>query len=152
VRHTLTELPERPRYPSSSETGPNEVLSRAFSSYGQVDKDLMNPLGSYLTRVTIPRGVTIWRIGDPADSLYIIESGVLRATYRFPAGSFSESMVSGTLAGELSFMSDTPRNTEVVVEKQAVVWKLTREEMLRLERERPEFAKTFVRLVLKGVL
>ena len=110
----------------------------------------MKPLASYLKRTTVLRGVTLWRIGDKSDSLYIVESGVLRATYRFPSGSFSESMVSGTLAGEMSFLSDTPRNTEVIVEKQAVVWKLTREEMQRLEKENPDFAKVFVRLVLKG--
>jgi SulP family sulfate permease len=46
--------------------------------------------------------------------------------------------------------SDNPRNTEVIVEKQAIVWKLTREEMVRLEKENPEFAKYFVKLVLKG--
>lgn len=60
-------------------------------------------------------------------------------------------MVSGTLAGELSFLSETKRNTEVVVEKDAVVWRLSREDMGRLERENPEFAKFFVRLVLKGL-
>jgi SulP family sulfate permease len=125
---------------------------KAFSSYGALDKDLMKPLAPYLTRVTIPRGVHLWRLGDEPDTLYIIESGVLRATYHFPSGSFSETMVSGTLAGELSFLSETPRNTEAVVEKLAVVWKLTREEMYRLEREQPDFAKVFVRLVLKGTV
>jgi len=143
---------ERSTSPTSSspETEPNSTLMKAFSSYGALDKDLMKPLASYLTRATIPPRVTLWRMGDKSDALYIIESGVLRATYRFPSGSFSESMVSGTLAGELSFLSDTPRNTEVVVEKEAVVWKLTREEMGRLERDNPDFAKVFVRLVLKA--
>jgi len=144
---------ERPAFQNASpsgDEGPNEVLTRAFSSYGSHNKDLMKPLAPYLKRSIIPRGITLWRVRDKSDTMYIIESGVLRATYRYPSGSFTESMVSGTLAGELSFLGDNPRNTEVIVEKQAVVWKLTRDEMSRLEKEDPEFAKFFVKLVLKA--
>ena len=59
-------------------------------------------------------------------------------------------MVSGTLAGELSALSGLPRNARVVVEREAVLWRLAAEGMKRLEEEHPHLAQQFVRLVLKG--
>jgi sulfate permease, SulP family len=59
-------------------------------------------------------------------------------------------MVPGTLAGELSALTDLPRNATVVVERQAVVWKLSTASMRRLESDDPTLARTFVQLVLKG--
>lgn len=61
-------------------------------------------------------------------------------------------MVSGTLAGELSALSGMERNATVVVERNSVLWKLGTEGLKRLEAERPELARTFTRLVLKGEL
>ena len=58
-------------------------------------------------------------------------------------------MVGGTFAGELSALSRLPRNSRVVVEKDAVVWKLSIEELERLEESHPELARQFVHLVLK---
>lgn len=60
-------------------------------------------------------------------------------------------MVAGTIAGELSALTDLPRNTTVVVEQPAVVWKLSCAALQRLELERPELAWLLVRLILKGV-
>lgn len=59
-------------------------------------------------------------------------------------------MVSGTLAGELSALSEMERNATVVVERNSVLWKLGMEGLRRLEAEKPELARTFTRLVLKG--
>ena len=56
----------------------------------------------------------------------MIEAGMLRAVYILSDGShsISESMVAGTVAGELSFLSRTKRNTNVVAERDSVLWKM----------------------------
>jgi SulP family sulfate permease len=59
-------------------------------------------------------------------------------------------MVPGTLAGELSGLAGLARNATVVVERTAVLWRLDGEALRRLEAERPELARTFTALVLKG--
>ena len=59
-------------------------------------------------------------------------------------------MTAGTLAGELSALSDTPRNATVVAERASVAWKLSADAFERLEREQPAVAKAFVTLVLKA--
>lgn len=94
----------------------------------------------------------LWNQNDPPDGLYIVESGILRASYRFAdhTPSIDESMVPGTLAGEMSALSNLARNATVIVEQDATVWKLSTENLARLELEQPKLARTFLGLILKG--
>ena len=128
------------------------ALSKAFSSYGQVDMEQFRPLLSSFERITVAEGTVLWEQDDPPDGLYLIESGVLRAIYSFPdrKDAFEESMVGGTLAGELSALSNLPRNARVVVEKDAVLWKLSMEKLEELQKQHPKLAGVFIHLVLKG--
>ncbi len=131
---------------------PYNTLVRAFSPYGSIDRETYAPLIPYLTRMSVPEGTILWRQDEPPDGLYIVESGILRATYRFadPTPPMVESMVPGTIAGELSALAGLERNATCVVERAAVLWKLTTENLARLEEEQPELARAFTRLILKG--
>ncbi|KAJ7117895.1 sulfate transporter family-domain-containing protein [Mycena crocata] len=131
---------------------PYNTLVKAFSSYGDVDLEQFRPMLSYLQRMSVPEGLVLWRQDDPADGLYIIESGVLRASYKFAdhSESIEESMVPGTLAGELSALASLPRNASVVIERPAVLWKLSIQNLRRLEDEEPVLARKFTQLVLKA--
>ncbi|KAI0821728.1 sulfate transporter family-domain-containing protein [Trametes gibbosa] len=130
---------------------PFNTLVRVFSSYEAIDRDTYAPLMPYLVRMPVPSGTVLWKQGDAPDGLYVVESGILRATYRFadPTPPMVESMVPGTIAGELSTLSGLERNATCVVERAAVVWKLSRDDLESLEREHPELAQAFTRLVLK---
>ena len=131
---------------------PINTIIKAFSSYGKLDSDLFRPIDSYFERLSVPTGHVLWNQYDLSDGLYVIESGVLRASYEFanPAQHFEESMVAGTLAGELTALSDSTRNATVIVEQAAVLWRLSIENIRRLQMDEPELARTFIQLVLKG--
>ncbi|KAJ6632540.1 sulfate transporter family-domain-containing protein [Mycena sp. CBHHK59/15] len=136
----------------SSTAEPYNTLVKVFSSYEGVDLEQFRPMLSYLQRMSVSEGMVLWRQNDPADGLYIIESGVLRASYQFAdhTPTIEESMVGGTLAGELSALSNLPRNASVVVERPAVLWKLSIQNLQRLENEEPVLARKFTQLVLKS--
>ena len=104
--------------------------------------------------MSVPEGKVLWKQNDPPDGLYIVQSGILRATYQFadPTPPMVETMVPGTIAGELSTLSGLERNATCVVARAAVLWKLSSENLARLEQERPELARAFTQLVLKGQL
>ncbi|KAG1824746.1 sulfate transporter family-domain-containing protein [Suillus subaureus] len=131
---------------------PYNTLLNAFSSYHDVDQSTFKQIAPYFERFTFPDGFVLWENNDTPDGLYIIESGILRASYKFAEHSpvIEESMVSGTVAGELSALSGMPRNARVVVEQQVVLWKLSLENMRRMEAEHPHLAQIFVQLVLKA--
>jgi len=106
-----------------------------------------------MDRVTATSGMVLWRQGEQPNGLYVIESGVLRALYTFanPMQQFEESMVAGTLAGELSALAEAPRNATVTVEHgPAVLWKISGANLEKLQIEEPELARVFIQLVLKG--
>ena len=127
------------------------TLEQAFSPY-VADSAVLEQITPYFERVAVPAGHVLWKQGDAADGLCVIEAGVLRATYYFAAHTHAieESMVPGTLAGELSGLAGLPRNATVVVERAAVLWYLSEEALGRLQAEHPELARTFTALVLKG--
>lgn len=137
------------------ETGVNaepfNTIVRAFTNF-DVDLTQLQPMAQYLERVILPATQVLWRQGDQPDGLYLIESGILRASYNFTefTQSIEESMVPGTLAGELSALSGLSRNTTTVAERQSVVWRLSMENLERLHVEKPELARMFVGLVVKG--
>lgn len=57
----------------------------------------------------------------------MLESGVLRATYDLEHGILIETIVAGTVCGELPFLSETKRSARVLAERDCVAWKLDRE-------------------------
>lgn len=61
----------------------------------------------------------------------------------------SESMVAGTVAGELTFISRTPRNATVTAELATTVWMLDQDGLARLEEENPREAIHFVKVLMK---
>jgi sulfate permease, SulP family len=134
-------------------TEPLSTLTKAFSSYGSVDAEHFRPIENYLERRTLPQGYVLWKQNDLPDGLYIIESGILRASYKFAdhTPSINESMMPGTLAGEMSALSNLPRNATVIVEQDATVWMLSTENLARLELEQPKLARTVLCLILKGL-
>ncbi|KAJ7207976.1 sulfate transporter family-domain-containing protein [Mycena pura] len=131
---------------------PYNTLAKAFSSYSDLDLAHLRPLLPYLERMCVTEGRMLWRQGDAPDGLYIIEAGVLRAQYVFAehTAGIEESMVPGTLAGELTALSGLPRNSAVVVERAAVLWRLSVQSLRRLETEEPVLARRFTQLVLKA--
>lgn len=131
---------------------PFNTFLKTFQSYDEVDHDVLTKLVPYFERVSLPAGHVLWEIGDAPDGLYIIQSGILRASYKFAEHTpvIEESMLSGTLAGEMSALSGLPRNATVMVEHSAVVWKLSTTSMRQLEQDHPHVAQAFLRLVLKG--
>ncbi|KAG7085641.1 hypothetical protein E1B28_003188 [Marasmius oreades] len=140
--------------PATAEAHPEpyNTLVKVFSSFGGISSDDILTLMTYLQRMSLPEGHVLWKQGDESDGLYFIESGVLRASYCFSMHSpvVEESMVSGTLAGELSALSDLERNATVWVERDAVVWKLSRGEFVRLERENLGLDMVVFRMVLRS--
>lgn len=127
---------------------------KTFSSRENLDEQFVARLVPYFKTRPVPAGEVIYQQGDRADGLYLIESGVLRVTYAFAdrVPDVIESCVAGTLSGELSALAGEPRNATVVAERQSVLWKMSIEDLTRLENDHPEDARLFIKLVLKSML
>lgn len=133
---------------------PFNTIVKTFSSHLKLDDGFVTRIAPYFKPQIVLAGQVIYRQGDMADGLYLIESGILHATYSFAdhVPDVVESCVAGTLSGELSALAGEPRNATIVAERQSVLWKMTTEALTSLEAEHPEDARLFVKLVLKSEL
>ena len=132
---------------------PIPTLMKTFLGYEiDLEPELFVPMLPYFKQIQLPEGRILWRRGDPPDGLYVIASGVMRATYTWDnSDTVSESMVAGTLAGELTGLAGMPRNADVVAEKASVLWSLSNEDWALFKKEQSTLAHRFVELVLKGM-
>ncbi|ORY75647.1 sulfate transporter family-domain-containing protein [Leucosporidium creatinivorum] len=148
---SVAEAPEAPAFKTNFQQ-PLPLLMQSFKPFApDLNEDYCFRLVPYFKRVHIERGTTLWKDGDETDSFYLIESGMLRATYVFTdrAHSIVESMVAGTVAGEMSFLSRSKRNATVVAERDSVLWKMSIESHEELgKREGWSFARKFEQCLL----
>ncbi|GAA5842002.1 hypothetical protein JCM3766R1_005720 [Sporobolomyces carnicolor] len=132
---------------------PMPILMQSLRPYSpDLNEDYCFRLSRYFKRVHVERGTVLWKVGSEPDAFYVIESGILRANYVFPdhSHSVSESMVAGTIAGELSFLSRTRRNTNVIAERDSVLWKMEVDSHEELgKKEGWQFARKFEEVLLK---
>ena len=86
---------------------------------------------------------------DMPHAFYLLQTGILRATYHLPVGMYHESIVAGTTCGELPFFSTTLRTATVVAERDCVVWALDAESWQRMQREWEEGARELLTIALR---
>lgn len=135
---------------------PLPILLQTFSDYfddaSQNPHDFFYQIVPYFSPVSTKAGQIIFERDQTADALYLIESGCLRATYEYEdhCELIQETMVAGTVAGELTMLSASKRNATVVAERDSRLWKLDQEGLERMEKEKPDVARRFVKIVLKG--
>lgn len=132
---------------------PLPLLVQTFASYPDAPPaSFYASLARFFVRRHVSTNEILWKQGDPADALYLIEAGSLRATYAYHDDRewIQETMVAGTVAGDLSMLSETQRNATVVVERPGTLWYLDKEGLRGMYEEDAQKAREFVRAVLKS--
>jgi pilus assembly protein CpaE len=99
-----------------------------------IDPDLRARVRKKLAQRRISAGKTLFRQGDTADSLYIVESGRFRI---FVGGRSGQERVlrfigRGDVLGEAAFMAETQHATNALAVENANVWRLARADFEQL--------------------
>ncbi|RUS27491.1 sulfate transporter family protein [Jimgerdemannia flammicorona] len=151
-------------------------LSSTAGAAAAPDQDFYFHLGSYFSCQEINTGTVIWQQGGDADCLYLVEQGLLRSTVEFDAEEEGEeegdtnankkalrrtrsvasitrtttveSILPGTVVGELGLFTGKSRTSTLTSDKKSVVWRLDRDVYERMSREEPLVALRFTRLAL----
>lgn len=116
---------------SISALQPTQLLFQTFRPFlPELNQDFWKIIAPYFKRIEMRKGEVLWEIGSKPDCFYLIETGILKATYgQWPTlkTEIEESMLPGTIAGDHTFLSILPRNTKVIVESEAIVlWKMSK--------------------------
>ncbi len=78
--------------------------------FAPLARPLLESLAGKLTRIEVPAGTDVVRVGEAGDRFYVIESGRLEATYE---GRELSSMGPGECFGEIALLRDVPRTATV---------------------------------------
>lgn len=156
--------PQKAQWPE-----PVRLLMQALGPYApELKEDFFNRLVPYFHKTKVAKGEILWQINDQADSFYVLETGILKAVYNFPNQlmdvaqgkpgdelsyhhAISESMLPGTIAGEMTFLAGIKRNTTVSAERDCILWKMDTKDLKAMEEnERPGIARSFRQCVLRA--
>ena len=94
--------------------------------FAPLARPLLESLADKLTRIEVPAGTDVVRVGEVGDRFYVIESGRLEATYE----GRELSMGAGECFGEIALLRDVPLTATVTAEEDSVLQALDREDFL----------------------
>lgn len=105
---------------------------------------------SPLQEVTYNKGDSIISMGDEGGTLYIIKSGeaAVQDYNRYEGRLSFATLKEGDLIGELSFLNDRRAAADVKAETDCVVYKLRKEDMLKLTAEQPKLAMRIMNTIV----
>lgn len=140
--------------PQDTSAAPISLLSLTLGPYmdhSQESEHLFQLIGKELKEMVIPKGTVLWDWNEQPDALYFIESGILKARYVFPQDEYeiSEAMLAGTIAGELTFLAQQPRDTMVKTEVDTKVWRLDGESVKNIVHQDTHAYTMLVQLLLR---
>jgi CRP/FNR family transcriptional regulator, cyclic AMP receptor protein len=105
-------------------------------------RDAFDSLIPYMTKENHPAGEMLFRKGDPAEKLYLIEHG----TVQFPEA--GRELSSGAVFGEVGlFAPEGTRSVSAVCEGECRLYAIAKEKVLELYYENPKFGFFLIQLV-----
>jgi CRP-like cAMP-binding protein len=121
-------------------------LLREIGLFSSLSDSELEVLADRLGKRTFGRGVIIFHKGSPGDTMYIIESGMVRIFILSESGQELSVRVYGTgeVFGELSMLDGLPRSAGAIVMEETQVFTLQREDFLELLDAYPRLAKGVV--------
>jgi|SRR5579872_130693 CRP/FNR family transcriptional regulator, cyclic AMP receptor protein len=98
-------------------------------------------------RISLRCGEFLFREGDDADALYIVERGALRI---ISGSSIYETVQPGGIVGEMAIVDEgMPRSASVIAGKYAELVKISSDDFIALIADRPEFALMVMRVMAR---
>jgi SulP family sulfate permease len=96
----------------------------------------------YLERMEVPVGHVLIRQDDPADDLYLVESGRVTAQMELPDATAVRllTMGAGSIVGQEELYLGTSRTASVIAERPSVIYRLSAGALHRMERDEPSLA------------
>ncbi len=118
---------------------------RAFERH----KNLITQLLPYLERIDAPKGYQVYKKGDRANDLIIIDSGQLAAWLDHEDGRSTRlrTMGAGSVVGESGLYLGQPRSATVRTTRPSVLFRLTTDKLAQMAAEAPELDAVFHQFV-----
>jgi CRP-like cAMP-binding protein len=112
---------------------------RGVPLFQSVPQDDLVAIWDRLSAVAAPTGSVLCRQGDSGDRFYMVQSGSIEVRIGLgPSGVAVRRAGPGDFVGEMALLSGAPRNADLVVVEDSVLWVLERADFAALmARSRP---------------
>ncbi|GMB79346.1 SulP family inorganic anion transporter [Shinella zoogloeoides] len=130
---------------------PEEIAAQLVRALGPHPR--LVDLVAVMERSEHARGAILIHAGEEADDLFIVGAGKVRVQMRLASGRMLRlrSMTAGAVLGEVAFYLSVARTADVIIERDAILFKLTRTVLEQLERNDPELAVLAHRLFARAL-
>lgn len=107
--------------------------------FGRMDRVARAEIAGELEVLTLAKGEPLFRLGDPGDSLYILDSGLLDVRIPVTAGEprVLDRLAPGATVGEMALLTGQPRTADVVAVVDSRLVRLRRAGFERLAERHP---------------
>ena len=134
-----------------SQAPETHALLRELALFQHLDETTLDELAGELEWFALPGGATLFELGDPADSLYVLKSGSLGAFKPDVKGELHLDgiVAAGETVGELGLIIDQPRSATVRALRDSELLRLPRAGFEKLVTEHPEAMRVSARLAVR---
>ena len=119
---------------------------RSVPLFASLDDRAARTLRDLMSVREVPAGTLLFKMGDPGDSMYLIEGGQVRIYIHDGDGenlTLAE-LGDGDFFGEMAIIDGKPRSANAAATEQACLAVLAREDFLRFVRDNPDVALEMV--------
>lgn len=116
------------------------LLLKKFVLFSNLSAEHLRLLAPRFTAERHPAGKVLFREGDPGNSLYLIAQGNVRITQQLQTATEEALAVlkGGDYFGDMSLIDAQPRSADAILGEDSLLYKISREEFLRLLRSDAE--------------
>jgi len=107
-----------------------------------VSDGVLAELGAHLVRTEIDAGEWLFRVGEPSDSLYVVESG--RLAVMDESGGLVREIGRGSPLGELGVIAGEPRSASVMAVRDSALWRMSSDAFWQLFDDQPAFQRALL--------
>ena len=106
-----------------------------------------------MTRLEMQPEDALIKQGETADDVFFVSTGRVRVQINLPNGRVLRvrTMLAGAIVGEIALYLNQPRTADVIVDAPSEIFRLSAQDLARLEREDAELAALAHRLLAKNL-
>jgi len=117
-----------------------ELLKRV-PTFAMLPDEQLQILVAHLKQQIFAKGELLFHLGDPGDSLFIIDQGRVRVFLEVSGKPLTlQEYGPGNAFGEMALIDGGPRSANVIALEETYIWRLDRQSFLSVLAEQPDFA------------
>lgn len=131
--------------PYEPDTTPALDILSATPLFGRLDRAARAAIADDTELITLAAGQQLFKKGDPGDSLYIVDRGVLEVMVRDESGAIQilDRLDAGSTVGEMALLTGQPRTAEVAAVVESRLLRISKTGFDHLAAQNPGIASGF---------